>query len=448
MPGQPSMGQYEATVDSEAAFLHITATASDAVAAQATANAVLTATVEEALRLETYAQTQTMENPPEDLTTLTALHVMVYETGELPAAPERQNLQRNLIIGLVAGLLAGFGLAVLRRQLDVKVRTQSDVETLTGASVLGIIPETKDLRRDANAGGVAEGASAEALRKLRTKLRFVSVDNPPKAIVITSANPSEGKSTVTANLARLIAQSGQRTVIVDADLRRPLQAKDFGLDGSIGLSQVLAGDVDVRDALQHTDTENLFLLPAGRIPPNPSELVGSRHMASVIRDLAKEATVIIDAPPLLPVTDAGLLAAAADGAILVVRVGKTVKEQVALATKILGQVDAKLLGSVMNLASRAAMGEVVYGYWRSYGYGSTYQHYGPTPEKLSRKKKPKALGDAVYGAGYGGTYQTYYGEGYEAARADESAPVTAQPKPRTTLDFDATDAEEGARRKA
>ncbi|WP_052459711.1 CpsD/CapB family tyrosine-protein kinase [Tessaracoccus massiliensis] len=389
MPEQPAMASYTASVDAAPAFIRVTATADNGLSAQATADAVLQGLIDEALRLETYSQTQTMENPPEDPTSLTALHIMPYETASLPTVPQQADLTRNLLVGLLAGLALGVGVAIMRRQLDIRVRTQTDVEELTGHAVLGIVPETKEMRRESKGGGLATGAAAEALRKLRTNLRFVQVDNPPRAIVITSANPAEGKSTVAANLARLLAQAEQRTVIVDADLRRPTQAKHFGLDGSVGLSQVLAGDVPVRDALQATETPLLQLLPAGRIPPNPSELVGSRHMAAMIRELSKDAMVIIDAPPLLPVTDAGLLAAAADGAILVVRVGKTFKEQVQLATKMLHQVDAKLLGSVMNLASRTAMGEVVYGYGRSYGYSSTYQYYGEGDGKKGRRSKQK-----------------------------------------------------------
>lgn len=144
----------------------------------------------------------------------------------------------------------------------------------------------------------------------------------------------------------------------------------------MGLTQYLAGDIALADAVQRTDADNLFYLPAGRTPPNPSELVGSHRMAELIKTLARDHLVIIDAPPLLPVTDAGLLTAAADGAILVIRVNKTYKEQVRLSARILDQVNGTLLGSVLNRAPKRGLGAVIYGY--GYGYGS-YRARTTTP---------------------------------------------------------------------
>lgn len=180
---------------------------------------------------------------------------------------------------------------------------------------------------------------------------------------------------MSANLARVLAESGEKVVLIDADLRRPMIATQFGIDSKIGLTQVLAGRVALEDALQPTDTKRLKVLPAGRIPPNPSELVGSRQMADLIAKLEKDHMVIIDAPPILPVIDAGILTRQADGAILVVRVGKTSKDEVKLSAKRLQQVNGKLLGSVINMASAKNMGEVVYGY-ASKSYESHYSSQG------------------------------------------------------------------------
>lgn len=216
----------------------------------------------------------------------------------------------------------------------------------------------------------------------------MSLDDPPRAIVITSSNPSEGKSTVVSNLGRVLAQAGQPVLIIDGDLRRPMQHKEFGLDSRIGLTEVLTGDLHVDEAIQQTDAENLYVLTAGRIPPNPSEVTGSQQMVDLIERLKQDYFVLIDAPPLLPVTDAGLLAGAADGALLVIRVGKTYKEQVEAAAETLKHVGAKLLGTVLNGATKRNMGEVVYGYGKGYAYGQTYYY---TYEEGMKKRKKKAL---------------------------------------------------------
>ena len=194
------------------------------------------------------------------------------------------------------------------------------------------------------------------------------MDNPPRSIVITSANPSEGKSTVSATLARVLGEAGQKTILIDADLRRPTLSTVFERDGSVGLSQILSGQVSVEDALQDTDQVNVQLIPAGRIPPNPSELLGSQRMKALIEELAQDHLVLMDAPPLLPVTDAGLLSGISDGTILVFAVGKTHKEQVAFCAKILEQVGGNLLGAVLNLAPKRGIGSVAYGNGYS-GYG-------------------------------------------------------------------------------
>ena len=232
--------------------------------------------------------------------------------------------------------------------------------------------------------GVREdlGVVAEAFRQLRTNLRFVDVDHPPRSIVVTSANPHEGKSTVSSNLARMMAAAGQPTLLIDADLRRPSLASTFDLDPAVGLTQVLVGDLTVADVLQETRTPNLQVITAGRIPPNPSELLGSQRMHALVDELSQEFMVILDAPPLLPVTDAGLLTVTSDGALLVIAVGKTAVEEVVLCRKVLDQVGGRLLGAVLNMAPSRGLGAVVYGY----GGGSFTQGYGePAPRQRGRR---------------------------------------------------------------
>ena len=303
----------------------------------------------------------------------TVVKIVPVELALTPTAPVSPNWTRNLALGLALGLLGGFGLVVLRRTLDRRIRQTSDVEELTGASALGIVPTAPELAKNISLAH-DNGSAAEALRQLRTNLRFVKVDSPVRSIVVTSSNQGEGKSTLAMQLAGLLADAGEPTVIVDGDLRRPRVAKLFNIDGDLGLTQVVAGSLKLTDALVETSSPYLLALPAGRIPPNPSEIVGSKRMKTVIEHLAKTHMVIIDAPPLLPVTDAGLLAAVSDGALLVVQHGKTRKEQVALAARNLENVGATLLGFVMNKVSKQDMGASVYGY--GYGGGISPYYYG------------------------------------------------------------------------
>ncbi len=168
--------------------------------------------------------------------------------------------------------------------------------------------------------------------------------------MVTSALAGEGKSTVSSNIARLVAQAGTPVLLIDADLRRPMIATTFEVDGAVGLTQALAGDVDVREVIIDSGMPNLSLLPAGRIPPNPSELLGSLRMKQFVDELSVDYLVILDAPPLLPVTDAGLLSAFCDGALLVQAAGKTQIEQSQQCRRILDQVGSRLLGVVLNKA--------------------------------------------------------------------------------------------------
>ena len=363
-------------------LLKITAVSTSPERARAVADAAVRATSAEAARLDTLTLDGTSSGK-------SGIGLVLIESAVTPSTPVSPDWRRNLLAGLGAGLVIGLAIAFVRRALDNRVRHSDEVESLTGAGVLGVIPITSSLAGKAGDGDL--GIASEALRQLRTNLRFVNVDQPPRSIVVTSANPGEGKSTVSSALARLLAESGQPTILVDADLRRPAQAKLFERDGLVGLTQVLAGDLPAASALEESGTDGLQLLLAGRIPPNPSELVGSQRMHRLIEELSQEHTVIIDAPPLLPVTDAGLLTAASDGAILVLKVGKTYKEQVALAVRMLGRVGGKMLGSVMNMAPERGLGSVIYGY----GYGNYKQSYYYYAEDGSKRARRSASGGYV-----------------------------------------------------
>jgi receptor protein-tyrosine kinase len=207
----------------------------------------------------------------------------------------------------------------------------------------------------------------EAFRVLRTNMEFLDVDATSKAFVVTSSVPGEGKSTTATNAALAFAVAGRNVLLVDADLRRPQVAKLLGLVDNVGLTTVLAGQASVDDALQVHAESGLSVLASGAVPPNPAELLQSRAMQDLL-DLLRDrfAVIVIDAPPLLPVTDAALLASEADGAVIVVRHGQTTKEQLRGAVDRLAGVDAQMLGVVFNMIPERGAG---YGYGYGYGYG-------------------------------------------------------------------------------
>jgi capsular exopolysaccharide synthesis family protein len=310
-----------------------------------------------------------------------AVKVEVIAGPRLQPEPVTPRPLRNYGLAAVLGLLAGLGAAVLRELLDTTVKTAETLRGVVESPVLGAIPydpATRKapliLRHAAGTGpggapgyGVGPGsARAEALRQIRTNLRFIGVDRPVETIVLTSALPNEGKSSTSANLAIVLAEAGRRVLLVDADLRRPRLATYLGLEGAVGLANVLVGQVGVDDVIQPWGPAGLDVLASGFVPPNPSELLGCAHMGDLLRELGERYdTVLIDAPPLLPVTDAAVLAGRADGALLIVRRGKTSQTQVRAAAQALEAVDARLLGTVLNMVPTKGRS----GYYHHYGYG-------------------------------------------------------------------------------
>ncbi|MHA6523084.1 tyrosine-protein kinase domain-containing protein [Tessaracoccus sp. G1721] len=362
-------GGISARVMGATSMIEVSATGTSGENARLLADAALKALADEALALETLTPSETGGSIDPDTV---AVRLAVFTPASASSAPIAPDWLRLLLIGTAAGLVLGVLVSWVRTKLDVKVRTMKDVEEETGHSVLGVIPESKALAKHREGEPISIsslGLAGEALRQMRTNLRYVDVDHPPKAIVVTSAHPGEGKSTISSLLAVLVARSGQPVVLIDADLRKPVQHQNFRSDAAVGLSQVLIGDVSLNDALQATSEPNLRILTSGKVPANPSEMVGSRRMRELIASLSRTAFVIIDAPPMLAVTDAGLLAAATDGAVFVTRVGKTQREELRMAVKLVQQVGGRILGTVLHRAPRQAMGDVVYGA----GFGSKYQ---------------------------------------------------------------------------
>ena len=217
-----------------------------------------------------------------------------------------------------------------------------------------------------------KSVTAEAYRILRTNLQFASPDQRLETILITSPGPGEGKSTVTANLATSLAQAGLQVIAVNADLRRPALHQFFQVRNTLGLTSVLVGQTTLDEALQQTMVPRVRVLASGQIPPNPSELLGSRRMQAVLNELRERADlVLIDAPPVVAVTDAGLLARLVDGCLLVISIGKTPRDMAVSAKEQLEQVGARVLGVVANRVDRAAGGYYYYYYHQSVLDGRT-----------------------------------------------------------------------------
>ncbi|MFJ6194510.1 polysaccharide biosynthesis tyrosine autokinase [Micromonospora sp. NPDC092111] len=271
------------------------------------------------------------------------------------SSPVSPQPNRNLAVGALIGLLLGAAFAVLRGVVDVRMRDAAGLQRATGSPLLGEVPfEAQAKTAPLIVGEAANSARAEAVRKLRTNLRFVDVHEPARVIAVTSALQGEGKTTLSCNLAIALAEAGWRVLLVDADLRRPKIADYLGLSGGIGLTDVLVGDVQVGDVVQRWGDKSLLVLPSGSAPPNPSELLGSKAMADLLLALRESADiVVIDTAPLLAVTDGVVVAVQADGALLVTQQGRTSRAQVAAAARSLHSVSVRLLGCVLNMAKVA-----------------------------------------------------------------------------------------------
>lgn len=315
------------------------------------------------------------------------VHVSVYQDAIVPDAPVSPRVPVNVAIGLLVGLGLGIGVALLRDTVDRKVRSVETVRSVTSSSVLAEIPLDDDAAQAPLVDtGNAYSGRAEAFRQLRTHLTFTNLDGGPQTVVVTSAVPGEGKSTTAVNLALMLAQNDQRVLLVDADMRRPATSVYLEIESRVGLSTVLTHQVELEDAVQTVGAHDLHVLAAGRVPPNPAELLGSRQMEMLLDTVRQQYdTIVIDAPPVLPVTDPAVLAAHASGVLFVTSVdGRALQGDVARALETLDSVGARVLGIVANRVRRSRRPSDYYGYAPN----------APTSESPRRARRSRADGGA------------------------------------------------------
>jgi polysaccharide biosynthesis transport protein len=329
-------------------------------------------------------------------------NIAMIDSALRSSAPYLPNVGRNLFRALALGMMLGVGIALLLEFLDSSIRRIEDVERLVGRPVLGLIPMVKprEQRKKSVLNSKAleravshyselhpKSAVSEAFRSLRTSLMFSTPQGMPKSILVTSPGPGDGKTTNAINLATVMAQNGARVLLIDADLRKPRMHRDFSIPQAPGLTNRIAGanggDASA-SAIVPTTVEGLFVMPSGSQAPNPAELLSSERMRKII-NMASRAFdhVIIDTAPLLGLADSLVLSRCVDGVIMVVGAGQTRKDSVKSSTRRLVQVQAPLLGVIMN---QVDMDSPDYAYYSAY-----YYNYSTDPE-LEKRKLPRILG--------------------------------------------------------
>ncbi|MDN4477446.1 polysaccharide biosynthesis tyrosine autokinase [Demequina sp. SYSU T00039] len=316
----------------------------------------------------------------------TVVELRTLDSAGLPGAPSSPNTRMSVALGLLVGLAAGIGYALIRATIDRRLRSAEDIEREFDLPVVGTLPFDDNVARLGPVRATSDFAMKEAVRALRTNLMFLDVDHPPRVIVVTSSLPGDGKSTVSYKLAEAIAESGTNVVLIDADLRRPMLAKNLGLPDGAGLTDVLVGRVKAEDVLQpYGPTDNLYVMAAGVIPPNPSELLGSGAMRTLLYSFPEDAIVLVDTPPLIPVTDAAILTARTDGAVVVARAGRTTIDVLDKALQALDKVNGRALGVILDAVPRKGAHK------DKYAYAYNYEYSDPkAPRRDSTASTPQA----------------------------------------------------------
>ncbi|MDR5701472.1 polysaccharide biosynthesis tyrosine autokinase [Agromyces aerolatus] len=382
--GEALARQISASAPLDTTLIQITATDDDPALAAALATAVSQSLTQVVGSIEsTNAAAQAEGEETDASPAQSPVRLTLVQHAAVPQSPVSPNVPLNIALGALVGLALGVGIAVLRATLDTRIRNERDVEMVTETPIIGgIVFDPKAKERPLIVHADPHSPRAESFRTLRTNLQFLEPGRGDRAFVVTSSIESEGKSTTAANLAIALADSGARVLLVDADLRRPKVASYLGIEGAVGLTDLLIGRADLADVIQRWGRNQLYVLPAGRIPPNPSELLGSTQMVKVIQELQETFDVVLfDAPPLLPVTDAAVLARSVGGAIVVVAAGRAHKQHLRGALAALENVDAPVSGVVLTMLP--TKGPDAYGYGR-YGYGYGYGYAAQPDEEAVR----------------------------------------------------------------
>ena len=329
-------------------------------------------------------------------------NIRIVDLAEIPRTPVKPKKAQNLILGLIVGLALGVGLAFFLEYLDNTIKVPDDIKNILKLPYLGPVPAIA-----AAEGGVGNGernpaddlvshlspksTASEAYRGIRTSILFSSAEQAPQVLIVSSSGPREGKTITSANIAITMAQAGNRVVILDCDMRRPRVHKIFSLSRDRGMSNLLVGNDVLDNVVIRTDIPNLDVIPSGPIPPNPSEVLSSQRMVDLIGVLrGRYDRVIIDTPPITAVTDAVILSKIVDGVVLIVRAGVAHRELVRNAVEQLRQVNAHILGAVLNGVD---MGRDSYYYYQYY-----YYYYGEDGERKKKTRTRKKMRSRYYGA--------------------------------------------------
>lgn len=379
------VNQINATADPDSVILQVTATDPSPERAQ-----LLAQTTAEVFR-DYVGELESSEDPARS-----PIRANIVDAAGLPTSPVYPRPLITIGLSAIIGLLVGLAAAWLRETLDTTLKAPDDVQKVTGASMLGsVFFDPSAVKMPLISGLSPHAPRVESFRVLRTNLQFLDVDGESKTYAITSPLPGDGKSTTSINIAIALAEAGRRTLLIEGDLRRPKFGEYLDLAGEVGLTTVLIGEAELADAIQPWGRSGLDVITSGALPPNPAELLQSKAMAAVMSELRKRYdVVIVDAPPILPVTDAALIAAQTSGAILVLRHGRTTRDQATLARQRLDAVGAQVLGTVFNFVPQRAISSYGYGY----GYGYGYAPSAPVEAEAGRsdrlEKDPGAM-DAV-----------------------------------------------------
>jgi len=324
-----------------------------------------------------------------DLTSLLKTNnIHLLDASIVPMSPIKPNRTKNTLVGAALGMVCGFALAFLQEKLDNTFKGQDDVESILGVSFLGIVPSIVDASmmgpsksaayaRDLYVHTHPKSSVAECCRAIRTNLLFMSPDKPLRKLLVTSSGPQEGKTTVATSLAIAMAQSGNRVLLVDTDMRRPRLHRAFGIPNDTGISSAIVGEIPIESCIKSTDVPGLSVLPCGPTPPNPTELLHAERFRKLIEVLSDQFDrIIFDSPPLGAVADAAVLATQTDAALLVLKGGKTTYPEARRAIDSLTGVNAFVAGAVLNDLDLEN---------REYGYYYYYYRQGYYAEELPNK---------------------------------------------------------------